>query len=1351
MMKRILLFCLTVLSFNLFAQIPANDDCTGIINLGEAPLCDSSAIYNNINATASQIFDPPSNVNIPSCWDNVNNDVWFEFTVPADGSVVDFTVLLSGDATNGTSMTQPQIAVYRGDCAVNELDELLCAKADVGDSSLEMDLLGLTPGIPYFLRVDDFSATATPNWGDFILCVDTLAQVNTIDEGGSTSCTGELFDSGGPDEDYSNGENYVFEICPPVPNNECITFNLEYYNIDDAGDQMNIYSGTGGVTGTPIASIGGFGANGMTADGGVCFTTQATGCLTIEFISDGTSTFEGFAANWECSSQPCETLDVIDIQATASEQDIIDAVASPQTVISNVIIDCPNGAYGTFTADNSDLGLEKGIVLSSGQVSQMANPATFFSSNNNGAPSDSDLDYFSSLETPPGSGSFDACILEMDVFAATDELAFEYVFGSEEYPNFVGGTVNDIFAFLISGPGINGDVNIGNQLNIATLPDGNNTFVTINSVNYEDNWEYYRNNELGQSVVYGGLTSDYLGVKKSLTASAVVDPCNTYHLKLAIADRGDGIYDSGVFISDIKGGTPQLNVNFASGIDYLIEGCSGTDDELVVSLNNPQDEVAQYGVTIGGTATQGVDYILNMPDTVTLNPGQTTLTFPLIPLVDNLLEGTETIIITLSNNFGCGTINFAEITIELTDEPEVIINLGADTALVCAGNGLTLNVEGATTYFWTPVSVVDNATSPNPFATPTFDTWLFVEGNVGPCFDTDSIFLQIVDPQISINPLTVTDICEGTSIMLEAVNNVSNQNLTWTPGITLPDPNAQTITDTPPVTTTYTASVEVAGCLVQDQITVNVDPFDFPDLTTLDTTLCESYFFDLANPIPGTSTVFDWTPNVNMNDNTLPNPTVQATAGTTTYTVVATSVNAFCSQTATVDVTGLPANANINNDDYIEICLGESVDLSANTSTSGVGFEWQSNPIDPTLSPLTDTLITVMPTETTTYYTQLVVGACTVLDSITVRVDSLPDMSVVSIPFKDIYCAGDIVSVVTPTYEPSRFPDIMHQWGAATSIDSDLENLNLVLVMDVTTTYTRTTINRACTDVTTITLEVVDPVLDLAWDTISVCAGDQISNEEFNGADDFVWTTNAGTVDGSNEMSTVDMTATTSGVLNVSATIQDCPADAQAIVNVSDAPSFEIITIPNPIVGEIALGQTIEFTYQNANPPLSTIEWFYNGVSQGQGETISITIVEEGTLNEIYAVALSAEGCEGTSNTIIIDATIPDFIAPNAFTPDGDGLNDFFNVTFEGQQNGQGLPAVEVVKFSVWNRWGNLVYNNETPLTGWDGTIDGDAAPSDVYVYSIQIRYPNGTVQSVTSSIDNVGAKSDVQDVTLIR
>ena len=50
----------------------------------------------------------------------------------------------------------------------------------------------------------------------------------------------------------------------------------------------------------------------------------------------------------------------------------------------------------------------------------------------------------------------------------------------------------------------------------------------INSVNDAQNWEYYRNNNGGTSVEYDGLTSDFLGVKKSLTARSTVIPCNTY-------------------------------------------------------------------------------------------------------------------------------------------------------------------------------------------------------------------------------------------------------------------------------------------------------------------------------------------------------------------------------------------------------------------------------------------------------------------------------------------------------------------------------------------------------------------------------------------------------------------------------------------------------------------------------------------------------------------------------------------------------------------------------------------------------------------------------------------------------
>ena len=83
-----------------------------------------------------------------------------------------------------------------------------------------MDATGLTPGLPVFLRISDWPENPG-NPGTFVICVDSLKPINFIDDGGSTECSGELYDSGGPDNDYGPNENHVFTICPTQPHN-CI-------------------------------------------------------------------------------------------------------------------------------------------------------------------------------------------------------------------------------------------------------------------------------------------------------------------------------------------------------------------------------------------------------------------------------------------------------------------------------------------------------------------------------------------------------------------------------------------------------------------------------------------------------------------------------------------------------------------------------------------------------------------------------------------------------------------------------------------------------------------------------------------------------------------------------------------------------------------------------------------------------------------------------------------------------------------------------------------------------------------------------------------------------------------------
>ena len=84
--------------------------------------------------------------------------------------------------------------IYRGDCEFDGLALLACGAADDGENVLELDVLDLDPNEMYFIRINDFSSSATPNWGSFQLCIDEIDPINTIDQDGSNACSGELYD-----------------------------------------------------------------------------------------------------------------------------------------------------------------------------------------------------------------------------------------------------------------------------------------------------------------------------------------------------------------------------------------------------------------------------------------------------------------------------------------------------------------------------------------------------------------------------------------------------------------------------------------------------------------------------------------------------------------------------------------------------------------------------------------------------------------------------------------------------------------------------------------------------------------------------------------------------------------------------------------------------------------------------------------------------------------------------------------------------------------------------------------------------------------------------------------------------
>ena len=143
-----------------------------------------------------------------------------------------------------------------------------------------------------------------------------------------------------------------------------------------------------------------------------------------------------------------------------------------------------NAQVGEFVDPNSATGLANGLILGSGDVTMAAQANTGGGSTlggGTGAGVDADLASLTLNQIN------DECIVEFDFIPTGDSLVFSYVFASEEYEEYVCGSVNDAFGFFLTGTNPNG-ANYA-ATNLALVPDPNNpsvyttTGVSINTVN----------------------------------------------------------------------------------------------------------------------------------------------------------------------------------------------------------------------------------------------------------------------------------------------------------------------------------------------------------------------------------------------------------------------------------------------------------------------------------------------------------------------------------------------------------------------------------------------------------------------------------------------------------------------------------------------------------------------------------------------------------------------------------------------------------------------------------------------------------------------------------------------------
>ncbi|HND88389.1 MAG TPA: choice-of-anchor L domain-containing protein, partial [Saprospiraceae bacterium] len=287
-------------------------------------------------------------------------------------------------------------------------------------------------------------------------------------------------------------------------------------------------------------------------------------------------------------------------------------------------------AVGYFTGGTASVGIERGVVMTTGSAKNAAgNGNQQKDTNNASTATDPDLGAVATTAT------YNVAVYEIAFVPTADTLRFRYCFASEEYPEFACQSFNDVFAFFIQGPGY------PTPTNIARIP-GTNEVVSINTLHpaYAPNfclaaYDQYYNSNLNQSTqpIYDGFTDVF-------TAEAIVTPCQLYTIKLAIADVGDEIYDSGVFLEAKSFGTGSLKVALStpSADASIAEGCAPA--ALTFSLPLPLKSDFPIDFALGGTATAGTDY-QGFPSTLSIPAGQTSLSVSLQALADNLPEAGE--------------------------------------------------------------------------------------------------------------------------------------------------------------------------------------------------------------------------------------------------------------------------------------------------------------------------------------------------------------------------------------------------------------------------------------------------------------------------------------------------------------------------------------------------------------------------------------------------------------------------------------------------------------------------------------------------------------------------------------
>jgi gliding motility-associated-like protein len=427
----------------------------------------------------------------------------------------------------------------------------------------------------------------------------------------------------------------------------------------------------------------------------------------------------------------------------------------------------------------------------------------------------------------------DLCIIEFDFVATGDSIKFNYVFGSDEYLEWVNSQYNDIFGFFLDGPGIVGPYANG-AVNLAEVPGSDPQLpITISSVNNQINNDFYIDNPGNNILCQDGYTV-------ALTARSAVQCGETYHIRLAIADGTDTALESIVILEAGSFQSNGANIEASASIGgapvflgdtVVVEGCNQAAFTVIRPVTTFADTLELF---ISGTAESGVDFV-PIDTAIIMEVGVSEQQILLEVIDDNLEEGTESVTLEYLYVNLCGDTSIASATLLIQDPDPLTVQVPDEVAL-CPPVQISASVTQGYAPFLFGWSTGDSSSTITYNGLEPTTIFLTV---TDVCSDSLVIPIDLVNP----TPLEVSIVqvdapyCPGDPVQLttEVLSGSGTVNWDWSSNVD--NSNGGNANVSPATNETFTVNAEDA-CSQTDEASWTVVVPTYEPITSDDVTFC---------------------------------------------------------------------------------------------------------------------------------------------------------------------------------------------------------------------------------------------------------------------------------------------------------------------------------------------------------------------------------------------------------------------------------------------------------------------------------------------------------------------------------